>query len=387
MRVAINLLTEDPRNPSGAHWFWTRVIREMASRLEPREELRLIVSPASRHYFEGYGSQVGFVMFPWSNEQRVLRTLSEHLYAPLRLPASGIDVLNTPMAPLFNPTWSLVVHLKTMHAFTSPESMTPLARMYRRVNYPRSTRLADAVILNSRSLQAEVEKYLRVDPAKVHLIPEAVDHDTFNPGDAAQARKHVATHGVTKPFVLFVSSLWRYKNCDGLMRAWAAVRTALGDRQLVIVGPPRDALYAAELEALAVDLGIRQDVVFVGGVPLEETAQFYRAADAFVYPSFHETFGLPVLEAMACGCPVVTSDVSSMPEVAGGAAVLVDPHDPRSIGAGVVEACGPAADALRDRGLRRAQDFSWGSTAAATLDVYREVTRRRQHARAQRAAR
>ncbi len=384
MRVAINLLTEDPRNPSGAHWFWTRMIPEMASRLEPGEELRLMVSPISRHYFEGYGPQVGLVMFPWSNERRLLRTLSEHLYAPLRLPASGIDVLNTPMAPLVNPTWSLVVHLKTMHAFTSPESLTPLARVYRRVNYPRSTRLAEAVIVNSQSLQAEVERYLPVDPAKVHLIPEAVDHDAFNRGDPEQAREYVAKHGVTKPFILFVSSLWRYKNCDGLLRAWAGARTDLGDRQLAIVGPPRDAAYAAELDALAIDLGIRQDVVFVGGVPLEETAQFYRAADAFVYPSFHETFGLPVLEAMACGCPVVTSNVSSMPEVSGGAALLVDPHDPRSIAAGVLEACGPAADSLRERGLRRAQDFSWASTATATLEVYRDVARRRQHARARR---
>ena len=134
---------------------------------------------------------------------------------------------------------------------------------------------------------------------------------------------------MTKPFVLFVSSLWPYKNCDGLLRACAHARADFGDRQLAIVGPDRDEKYGAALHALVAELGIARDVVFVGGVPLEETVRFYRAADVFVYPSFNETFGLPILEAMACGCPVVTSDTSAMPETAGGAAVLCDPGDRR----------------------------------------------------------
>ena len=101
----------------------------------------------------------------------------------------------------------------------------------------------------------------------------------------------------------------------------------LAGRNLVIVGAERDQQYAAELHALVGELGITDDVVFVGGVPLEETARFYQAADLLVYPSFNETFGLPILEAMACACPVVTSDCTAMPETAGGAAVLADPHD------------------------------------------------------------
>ena len=118
-------------------------------------------------------------------------------------------------------------------------------------------------------------------------------------------------------------------------------------------------------------------MVFVGGVPLEETVHFYRAADVFVYPSLNETFGLPILEAMACGCPVVTSDISAMPETAGGAAVLADPKDPASIARAIVEAAGPGRDRLRELGLKRASQFTWAATAAATLDVYREAAERR----------
>lgn len=374
MRVAINLLTDDPRNPSGAHWFWTRMIPEMAQRLEGDEELHLLVSPASRHHFQGYGANVRYITYPWSNERRVLRTLSEHVYSPLRLPCNGIDVFNTLMAPVVKPRSGLVIHIKTMHAFTSPDSVSPLARLYRQRSYPRSTRVADAVIINSLSLRADIDRYLEVDPDKLHLIYEAVDHELFRPGDAAEARSAVARFGVTKPFVLFVSSLWRYKNCAGLLRAFSeAVTTGLGERQLVIVGPRRDVEHAAELDALAARLGITDRVVFVGGVPLEETALFYRAADVFVYPSFFETFGLPVLESMACGCPVVTSDVSAMPEIAGGAAALADPNDPSSIAAAILRACGPDGDELRRLGLQRASEFTWGATAAATLEVYRKV--------------
>jgi glycosyltransferase involved in cell wall biosynthesis len=381
MRVAINLLTEDPENPSGAHWFWTRVIPEMAQRLETGEELHLLVSPKSRCLFQGYGPNVRYITYPWSNERRIPRTLSEHLYSPLRLPVSKIDVFNTLMAPAMNLSWSLVIHMKTMHAFTEPQSLTPLARAYRRMNYPRAARAADAIIINSESLRSEIERYLEVDPRKLRLIYEAVDHDLFKPGDAGAARARLASYGVTKPFVLFVSSLWPYKNCDGLLRAWALARSDLGDRQLAIVGPGRDERYVAQLHALAAELGIAADLVFVGGVPLEETVHFYQAADVFVYPSLNETFGLPILEAMACGCPVVTSDTSAMPETAGGAAVLADPKEPASIARAIADAIKLGKDGLRDDGLRRAAEFTWGATGAATLDVYREAAGLRRHRR------
>lgn len=381
MRVAINLLTENPEHPSGAHWFWTRVIPEMAKRLERGEELHLLVSPKSRHLHQGYGDGVHYITYPWSNERRTPRTLSEHLYSPIRLPLSRIDVFNTLMAPAVNPSWSLVIHLKTMHAFTTPEAIAPMARLYRQLNYPRSARLADAIIINSESLRAEVKRYLSVDESKLKLIYEAVDHGLFKPGDAALARNQVAGYGITKPFALFVSSLWPYKNCDGLLRAWAIARNELGDRQLAVVGAPRDEKYAASLRQLAAELGISDDVVFVGGVPLAETVDFYQAADVFVYPSLNETFGLPILEAMACGCPVVTSDTSAMPETAGGAAVLANPTEPTSIARAIVEAASPERDRLRDRGLSRAAEFTWGATGAATLDVYREAAEQRKSKR------
>jgi glycosyltransferase involved in cell wall biosynthesis len=377
LRMALNLLTDDPTQPSGAHWCWTRIVPEMANRLLPGEELNLMLSPSARHYFPGDGDGVRCLTYPWSNEHRVLRTASEHVVTPFRLPLRHIDLLSTAIAPVVKSTRALVIHMKTMHAFTVPETLGLGPRLYRRLNYQRSVRIADAVIVNSNSLRAEIDQYLEVDPAKVSLIYEAVDHEIFKPGDRDAARAHVAPFGISRPFLLFVSSLWRYKNADGVLHAWKLIRHELAGRQLVILGAERDQKYSAELHQLVAELGIADDVVFAGGVPNEETVHFYRAADLLVYPSFNETFGLPILEAMACACPVVTSNVSSMPEIAGGAAILTDPHDPSAIARSILEGIGSDVPRLRAEGLRRAQQFTWAAVAEATLNTYRQAAERR----------
>ena len=139
----------------------------------------------------------------------------------------------------------------------------------------------------------------------------------------------------------------------------------------------RDETYVGELRALADSSVSPTTWSGSGGVPLEETVDFYRSADVFAYPSFNETFGLPILEAMACGCPVLTSDRTATQETAGGAALLVDPSDPESMADGLIRACGSENQDLRRRGPIRAAQFTWAATAERTLDVYREVHRAR----------
>ena len=136
------------------------------------------------------------------------------------------------MAPVVNPSWSLVIHMKTMHAFTAPDSVAPLTRAYRRLSYPRSAQVAEAIIINSESLRSEIKRHLEVDAAQAQADlrggrPRAVPAGRRRRRPAPGSRPY----GVTKPFVLFVSSMWPYKNCDGLLRAWALARAELG-------GPP-----------------------------------------------------------------------------------------------------------------------------------------------------
>lgn len=378
MKIAISLLIERPDSEAGAIHFWKNTVAEMAPLLRPHEYLYLLISPACRHEYRFSHLQIRYITFPFSGERPVLRVLSEQTYGPIRLPLSGIDVFSTNIAPLFNP-WATVTHIKSMHAFGAPEGMSTVRRLYRRLGNIRSVRIAKAIIINSESLRREVMLHLPVDPAKLHLVYEAVDHRLFcPPSNPAWRRQAMQARGIHGPFVLFVSTLYRHKNCHGLMRAWAKVRPALGGRKLVVVGRAYDATYAAELHELAVGLGIAEDVVFIGAVPHREVAAFYQSADLFVYPSFNETFGLTILEAMACACPVITSNVTSMPEVSGSAALLIDPADIDGLAAAIVEALKPdTAARLREMGLARAASFTWRETAARTLEVYRSVVRGR----------
>ena len=166
------------------------MIPEMAKRLEPNEELLLLEPPVQRA-IPGLRPERALHHLSVVERAQALRTLTEHLYSPIRLPLSRIDVFNTLMAPVPPLHCSLVVHMKTMHVFTSPESIERAALAYRRFSYPRSARLADAIIINSESLRSEIQRYLEVDPQKLRLIYEAVDHDLVKRGDPRLAsRRH-----------------------------------------------------------------------------------------------------------------------------------------------------------------------------------------------------
>ena len=377
MCVAINLLTEDPEHPSGAHWFWTRVIPEMAKRLESGEELHLLVSPKSRVYHQGYGPGVRHITFPWSNEHRNLRTLSEQLYSPVRLPLSRIDVFNTLMAPPVNLSWSLVLHFKTMHAYTAPGSVPAPTRVYRRMQYPRSARVADAIIINSESLRSEVQRYLEVDSGKLKLVYEAVDHELFRPGDAAGPCARDKARCYQTIFVVRFS-LWPYKNCEGLLRLGAGPgdRDRSCDRRR-----RRDEKYVASLHSLAAELGIAPDIKFVGAIPLEETVSFYRAADAFVYPSFNETFGPP--HSRSHGMRLPGRDLGRQRHAGdrGRSCGLVRPAGSRIDGQGQHRGPGTRKGSYARPRIAAARKVTWGATAASTLDVYHEAAERREHRR------
>ena len=143
----------------------------MAKRLDRGEELHLVVSPKSRPLHQGYGPGRAIHHVPVVQRAAQRAHASEHLYSPIRLPLSRIDVFNTLMAPLVSPSWSLVMHLKTMHAFTTPGSLGHWRAPYRQMNYPRSVRLADAIIINSESLRSEVQQLPRCRPGQAQADP------------------------------------------------------------------------------------------------------------------------------------------------------------------------------------------------------------------------
>ncbi|HZR96885.1 MAG TPA: glycosyltransferase family 1 protein [Gaiellaceae bacterium] len=269
---------------------------------------------------------------------------------PFRLSTlGGADALHCPTyyAPL-RPTLPTVVTVHDLAVLRHPEAFGRWTRSYVPHAIPHMVRAASRVIAVSQFTAGEVERLLRVPRERIRVVPNAAA-SVFAPGGERADGDYVLAVGTLEP----------RKNLDRAIEA--AARAGV---ELRVVG----AAGWGGVEARGAH------VRWLGRVDDAELARLYRGAACLVYPSLYEGFGLPVLEALACGTPVVTSRGGATEEVAGGAAVLVDPLDVVSIADGIAAAAS-RADELRTLGLERARAFSWDDTAARTRAIYKEITR------------
>lgn len=238
----------------------------------------------------------------------------------------------------------------------------------------RSLRAADRVIAISAATARDLLRFHPLDPARVHVVPLAPGRE-FRPLDPARARAAVRDRfGIERDYVLFVGTREPRKNLPGFLRAMAEVASAFpGDA--VVAGGTGWGL--ADPASLGRGHPLGERLRFLGYVPAADLPFLYAGATLFVMPSFYEGFGLPVLEAMAAGVPVVTTTGGALEEVSGGAARLVPPGDDRALAVAIADLLvdGPARTELRTRGLARAASFSWEATAAGLLAVLEEVRR------------
>jgi glycosyltransferase involved in cell wall biosynthesis len=258
--------------------------------------------------------------------------------------------------------WRTVLTVHDLAFLRYPQTHSPSSRAYY-AGVRRSLAQASRVICVSEATRRDAIELAGAEPGKVRVVSEAPDPRYRVDGPSATA---------WRPYLVFVGTLEPRKNLATLFSALARIPPR--DRPaLRIAGAP--GFGADALMALPSALGIGHDVEFLGRLPTTEVAALYRGAVALVYPSLLEGFGLPILEAMACGTPVITSNCSAMAETAGGAAHLVDPNDSDSVAAAIVELAGdPDRRAtLRRAGLERAAQFSWHRAARETLTVFAEA--------------
>ena len=266
----------------------------------------------------------------------------------------------------------LIRHCDMRASRGRPALMNPPSardRLYLRLDYA-AVRRARAVIAVSHSTKRDLVQHLGLAEDKVFVVYEGIDHSLLRP---------VEHRVVDGPYVLFVGSEHPRKNFIGLLEAFRALRRDPRHRALKLVkigspGGPEAAFRARTLAAVR-ELGLERNVALIGRVEEAELPAYYSGADCLVLPSLAEGFGLPPLEAMACGCPVIVSEGGSLAEVAGGAALLIDPRDPASLVGGLRELLGDPClrRELRERGLERAREFSWERAASETVEVYERV--------------
>jgi len=248
------------------------------------------------------------------------------------------------------------------------------AHFYARFMIRRALSRADRIITVSYNSKRDLVDYFDVPSARIEVIYNGVS-TRFHPDVPAAERARVAAkHGLPVPYLLFLGGEKPHKNLQGVVRAFAeALRRAPLPHVLVLAGPPpRNQL---RLEALVAALDLKPRVFLPGLVEEEDLPGLVAGADVLLYPTLYEGFGLPVVEAMACGTPVLTSSNSALQEIAGGYAYLVDPMDVDAIARGIVALATDEkvrAD-FRELGKKRALDFSWDKAAERTLEVYRAV--------------
>lgn len=264
-----------------------------------------------------------------------------------------------------------VVTIYDMLPFILPGSFVPAHGLYQRTYFRYAVNKAKKIITTSESSKKDICGILSVPSDKVTVVPLASFLEAKTGSSPAVLREKF---GIDKPFIFYAGAIHPRKNVSKLVEAFAELKKGAGaGYKLVIAGTFRW-MKAKAIDAKALEK-VKDDVIFTGAVSDDDLAGLYGACAVFVYPSLYEGFGLPVLEAMSAGAPVVTSNLSSLPEVAGDAAILVDPSDVCSISEGIARVIsdpGLGADLSR-RSKERASLFSWEKTALLTLKVLHSI--------------
>jgi glycosyltransferase involved in cell wall biosynthesis len=347
--VGISLLTLVPGELGGSETY----VRELLRALDRVGELeyRVLLPPSAPAAAEGLPSEI-------AGEYRLAQSIPERLIAmaaaaarPRRLRArlAAADVVHYPLTirlpAIDRPS---VVTLHDLQHLDLPTMFPRGERAFRRLAWHRSLRGAARVIVISDFVRRRAIEALGIQAARIRVVPLGLDHARLVPTDALR-----------EPMLLYPARRWPHKNHARLFDAFALLRKERPDLRLVLTGGGTGSALPEGVEAR-------------GHVTPDEVVSLMQRASALVFPSLYEGFGLPPLEAMACGCPVACSNAAALPETVGGAARLFDPYDPRAIAAAVLDVLGDPRPWV-ERGLARAEQFSWDATALGTDAVYREL--------------
>jgi glycosyltransferase involved in cell wall biosynthesis len=303
-------------------------------------------------------------------------SVREQIELPRILRRHKVDLLHSPhfLLPIFLPIARRCPAVVTIHDviyLSCPQDLPSRAgRLYYRAMMHACSRVATRIITDSEYSKAEIVRHLHADPGKIDVIYPGVDPGFHRVTDPVRLDAVRTKYGLDRDFILCVGIYKPRKNHAGLLRAFQRLRQNGGNAQLVIAGPMAEG--ELMLRRLAAELGIAEHVVFAGFVHESDLHALYSAARVCACPSLYEGFGFTVLEAMACGTPVVCSSATSLPEVAGHGALYADPHNPEEIAAQLLSVLSDETlrTSLIERGTQNLQRFNWADTAMQTLAVY-----------------
>jgi glycosyltransferase involved in cell wall biosynthesis len=337
--------------------------------LNPKKKRRALAAVELAHQRLELVSQ----SFPPPKIQRLLWSYSDLM--PVETIIGDVDVFHSTsliMPPLRKAKGVLTIYDLTFMLFPEyhGKGMQAITRDIRKY-----VSRSDCVIAISEHTKRDIMEHLQVPEERVRVTMLAADERYRPVNDPEAITTAKSKFGIDGDYILYTGTLEPRKNIPALIRAYAQLRHEAKITHRLVLAGKKGWLYDEILESVRT-LGLEKDVIFTGYVADEDMLYLYNGAELFVYPSFYEGFGLPPLEAMACGCPVVTSNTSSLPEVMGDAGLMVDPNRPEELAEAMWRILdnGELRSELRAKGLQRAAEFSWQRCAEETLAVYRELT-------------
>jgi len=302
-------------------------------------------------------------------------SVGEQIELPRILREEKVDLLHSPhfMIPLVQVCPAVVTIHDVIYLACREDLESWLGRTYYSLMMRASVRLAKRIITDSLFSKDEIVRYLGVDPEKVVVVYPAVDDTLGRSTEPALAERVLAKYRIRGEYIFYTGIYKQRKNHAGLLRSFKAFLQNGGDAQLVITGPIGEG--ERELRDLALELGISGDLVLTGFVDDTELSALYSRARVYACPSLYEGFGFTILEAMACGVPVVSSNTASLPEVGGDAALYADARNTKEFGEALHRAF--TDNALREemvrRGFENLRRFSWSRTASQCTEIYEQV--------------
>ncbi len=307
-------------------------------------------------------------------ESRLARLLWEQLRLPRAAEKRTCDLIHAPayLAPLSSRV-PIVLTVYDLQALLHPDLCTPLNRINYRMMLPRSIRSAQGIITPSTSVARDIARLFPSSSERTTVIPLGIN-PAFRIIDSDKQAPVLKRHDIAEPFILFAGNMAPNKNLTALVRAFAIMkRSGALAHKLVLAG--RNKYQHRRIQRCIRNEGLSEEVICTGYVPESDLVALYNAADVFLFPSLYEGFGLPPLEAMACGTPVVCSDINGLNDTAGSAAMSADPRDPAAIAQAIrtLLADRHLHSEMTKKGLTHAKSFTWENARLQTEAFYEKI--------------
>ena len=367
MIIGINALYLLPGKVGGSETYLRNLAKGLAA-IDRKNEYVVFINRESDGSIEVPAPNFRIVLCPFCAANRPLRILWEQGVLPRYVKRHNIDILLSAgmTAPVVCPRPSVVMLFDLQH-INQPGNFPWYYLPFLKSIIYASAKSADGVLTISHQVKNDIVRSYHLPPDRIEVTHLAVNHAIFSLHGTPDMVTVKSRYGLPDRFILYAASSLPHKNHERLLHAFRSVREQVPEMKLVLIGA-RDKGETALIRHIRA-LGLEQAVLLLGWLPFEDVPSIYRASEAFVFPTLHEGFGLPIIEAMACGVPVVCSNREPLLEVAGDAALFVDPLSPAEIAKAVISVVTdmPIRQHLISKGLVRSSAFTWEATAKKTL--------------------